>query len=78
MTKAIQAGALAAASGAGSGSGPQKLAAVVSATTPDVLAFCQQHGLATPTAEQIQAMVNASVAFLNALPAGAPTTPAGA
>lgn len=75
MTKAIQVEALAASSGAQSSTGAQKLAAVTSAVTPDVLAFCQQHGLATPTAEQIQAMVNASVAFLNALPAGAPTTP---
>jgi hypothetical protein len=72
VAEAAQVEALAAAAGKQTGTGPQKLALVVSAVTPSILAYAKANGLPAPTAEQITAYVNAAVAALNALP-GAPT-----
>ena len=74
VAEAAQVEALATAANKQSGTGPQKLALVVAAVTPSVLAYAEKNGLPTPTAEQITAFVNAAVAALNALPAA--TTPA--
>jgi len=71
LTEAIKVEALAAGAGAQSGSGAQKLAAVTSAVTPEILAYASQQGLNQPTAAEIQTAVSAVVAFLNAFPAKA-------
>lgn len=67
---------VAAAAGAQSGSGPQKLAAVVTAIAPSVEAFLQSIGISTPTAQETQTyattIANGLVGILNAIPA--PTT----
>lgn len=64
---------VAAAAGAQDGTGPQKLAAVVSAITPNTVAFLESIGVAAPTAEQVQttatAIANGLVSILNVLPA---------
>jgi hypothetical protein len=57
-----------------SGSGAQKLAAVIAAVTPYATSALQANGVPAPTSAQITAYVNAVVASLNALPA--PGTPA--
>jgi hypothetical protein len=54
-----------------SGSGAQKLAAVVAAVTPYATSALQADGVPAPTSAQITAYVNAVVASLNALPAPA-------
>lgn len=59
--------ALAAAAGTQNGTGAQKAIAVVTSVTPAVLNYAKANGLPTPTATQIQAAVNAMVAFGNAL-----------
>lgn len=69
ITEAAKTEALAAAAGAQTGSGVQKLNAVVAAVTPQVLAFAKSNGLPTPTSATIQAAANGIVAFLNALEA---------
>jgi len=69
LTEAIKVEALAAGAGAQSGTGAQKLAAVSSAVTPEILAYAQQHGLGQPTATEIQTAVSSIVSFLNAFPA---------
>jgi len=75
VAEAAQVEALATAANKQSGTGAQKLALVVAAVTPSVLAYAEANKLPKPTAEQIQAYVNAAVAALNALPA-APTSAA--
>ena len=67
LTEVIKVESLAAAAGSQTGTGPQKLTAVVSAVTPQVLAYAQQNGLASPTSASIEAAVNGVVAFANAL-----------
>lgn len=62
---------VAVAASAQTGSGAQKLAAVIAAVTPSALQYAQQAGAPAPTAAQIEAQANAIVAFLNALPAAA-------
>lgn len=57
------------AAGNQSGSGPQKLAAVVTAITPIFVQYAQSNGLATPSQAVIENYVNAVVATLNAIPA---------
>lgn len=59
------------AAGAQSGSGPQKLAAVVAAVTPAFTQYAQANGLPVPTTTVITNYVNAVVASLNAIPAAA-------
>lgn len=65
----------AAANGA-SGTGAQKLAAVVAAVTPYATSVLKADGVATPTSTQIEAYVNAVVASINALPAPVAAAPA--
>lgn len=69
ISEAVKTEALAAAAGTQTGSGVQKLAAVTSAVTPQVLAYAKAAGLPTPTADQISAAANSIVSFLNALQA---------
>ena len=67
LAEALKVEAISAAAGSQDGSGVQKLAAVVTAVTPTVLAYAKTAGLATPTAEEIQNQANAAVAFVNAV-----------
>lgn len=69
LAEAAKMEAVAQAAGKQSGSGPQKLAAVVAAITPNVLAYAQANGLGTVTSEHIANYANAVVATLNSLPA---------
>lgn len=57
------------AADAQSGTGAQKLAAVVAAITPYFTQYAQQNGLPAPTTTVITNYVNAVVASLNAIPA---------
>lgn len=57
------------AAGAQSGTGAQKLAAVVAAITPTFTQYAAANGLSAPTASIITNYVNAVVASLNAIPA---------
>lgn len=66
LTEIIKTEAIGVAAGAGTGSGAQKAAMVITAESPVVLAFAQQYGLSAPTAAQIAAANDALVAFLNA------------
>jgi hypothetical protein len=75
VAEAAKAEALAAAAGAQSGTGAQKLALVVQSLTPSILAYAEVQGLPKPTADQITAYTNAVVATLNAFSAKT-TTPA--
>jgi len=66
----VQQAALAETAAAGaSGTGAEKLAAVVAAVTPYATSALQADGVPAPTSAQITAYVNAVVASLNALPA---------
>lgn len=56
------------AAGAQSGTGTQKLAAVVAAISPTFTQYAAQNGLAAPTTAIITDYVNAVVASLNAIP----------
>jgi len=66
LTEIIKAETLATAAGTQTGSGAQKAAAVLSAVTPQVLAFAQAQGVAAPTAAQIATANDSLVSFLNA------------
>jgi hypothetical protein len=59
------------AASAQSGSGAQKLAAVVAAITPTFEQYASENGLPAPTEAVITNYVNAVVASLNAIPAEA-------
>lgn len=61
------------AAGAQSGTGAQKLAAVVAAITPYFTQYAAANGLPAPTTTVITNYVNAVVASLNAIPT-APST----
>lgn len=61
--------ALAAAAGAQNGTGQQKLELVLSSVESSFNDYAKANGFATPTQAQIEAAVNAAVAFLNAIPA---------
>lgn len=61
--------AAAAAAGAQTGTGTQKLALVLSSVESSFNSYAASNGLAAPNAAQIEAAVNAAVAFLNAIPA---------
>jgi len=61
------------AAGAQSGTGAQKLAAVVAAITPTFTQYAAQNGLPAPTTAVITNYVNAVVASLNAIPAATST-----
>src|SRR5580693_1962177 len=67
LAEIVKVEALAAGASQQSGSGPIKLIAVAQALTPQILAYAQKNGLATPTSAQIQAAINGLVAFGNAL-----------
>lgn len=69
LTEALKTEALAAGAAQQNGTGAQKLAAVVTAVTPQALAYAQANGLPVPTSAQIQTQANAIVGFLNALAA---------
>lgn len=69
VAEAAKAEALAAAAGAQTGTGAQKLALVVQSLTPSILAYAETQGLPTPTATQITTYANAVVATLNAFAA---------
>lgn len=61
--------ALAVAAGSQTGTGTQKLALVLQSVEASFNDYAKTAGLATPSAAQIEAAVNAAVAFLNAIPA---------
>jgi hypothetical protein len=67
IVEALKTEALAAGAAQQNGSGVQKLAAVVTAVTPQALAYAQASGLPAPTSAQIQTQANSIVAFLNAI-----------
>lgn len=62
------------AAGAQSGTGAQKLAAVVAAITPTFAQYAAQNGLPAPTQAVITNYVNAVVASLNAIPSTSSAT----
>jgi hypothetical protein len=64
-----QAEALAVAAGQQNGTGTQKLALVLQSVEASFNDYAKTAGLATPSAAQIEAAVNAAVDFLNAIPA---------
>jgi hypothetical protein len=66
LAEIIKTEAIATAAGAATGSGKQKAAMVISAESPQIMAYAQQHGLAIPTADQISKANDALVEFLNA------------
>lgn len=68
VTEVANAETAAIAAGAQSGTGAQKLAAVIAAVTPTFTAYASANGLATPTEATVTAYVNAVVASLNAIP----------
>ncbi len=74
LTEIIKTEALATAAGQQTGSGTMKAALVIADVSPEVLAFAKQHGLPTPTADQLTAASNGLVAFLNAFGAPVPTS----
>jgi len=63
------------AAGSQAGTGPQKLAMVISALTPIATQYFKDQGI-TVEESHITNWVNAVVASLNAIPAPTPTTPA--
>ena len=69
LTEAIKIETLSVAAGSQSGSGPQKLSALVSTLTPSVLQYAQANKLPTPTAATIQNAANSLVSFLNSFQA---------
>jgi hypothetical protein len=73
VTAAANAETNAIAAGAQSGTGPQKLAAVISAISTDFTAYCTAANIPFTTAT-ITAWVNAVVASLNAIPASTTST----
>jgi hypothetical protein len=74
VAEAVKAEGLAIAAGQQNGTGPQKLASVVSSVTSEFNTFAQANNLAPMTTPQIEAAVSAIVTFLNSIPAA----PAGA
>jgi hypothetical protein len=74
LAEILKVEALATGAAIQNGSGLQKLTAVTTAIAPEVLAYAQQHGLATPTSTEIQTAVNGLVAFANALNGAASVT----
>lgn len=67
LAEVLKVEALAAAAGSATGTGAQKLTAVVSATSSEIIAFAEKNGLPTPTGATIQNAINGLVAFANAL-----------
>ena len=70
VAEAVKAESLAIAAGQQNGTGPQKLASVVSSVEGEFNAFTKANNLPTMTTPQIQAAITAIVGFLNAIPAG--------
>lgn len=66
--QAIQIETVATAAAATSGTGDQKAASVISAMAPFVQEYAAKYGAPAPTQEQLAALNNAAVAFLDALP----------
>ena len=69
VSEVVKAEGLAIAAHAQNGTGPQKLASVVSAVEAEFNSFAKTNNLPAPTTAQIQTAVTGIVAFLNALPA---------
>lgn len=69
VTEVGNAEAAAIAAGAQSGTGAQKLAAVVQASEQAFVAWAEKNSYATPSQTEIQDAVNAVVAFVNSLSA---------
>ena len=67
LAEIVKIEALAAGAAQQTGSGVQKLQAVVVTVTPAILAYAKTNGLPTPTSTTIQNAVNGLVAFANAL-----------
>lgn len=65
LTEIIKTETLAAAAGAQEGTNEQKLAVAIGATTPQALAFAEQHGLEQPTGADIQRGIDLMVEFAN-------------
>jgi hypothetical protein len=74
LTEIIKTQALAAAAGAATGSGAQKASMVLSAVTPQALAFAQANGVSAPTAATLNTINSLLVQALNAFTV-APATP---
>jgi hypothetical protein len=75
VTKVGTAEAAAAAAGMQDGTGTQKLAMVLSSVEASFTQWATTNGYVTPNATQIEAAVNAAVAFVNALDSTKATTP---
>lgn len=69
VTEIGNAEAAAIAAGAQSGTGPQKLAAVVQASEQAFVAWAEKNGFVVPNETEIQNAVNGIVAFVNSLSA---------
>ena len=67
VTEAATVEAAAVSANAQSGTGAQKLAAVVSAVSPSIINYAAANGLAAPTATNITNIVNSAVTVLNNL-----------
>jgi hypothetical protein len=80
LKSALSIEASAAAVGAQSGTGTQKLAAVTASLSGQAGSFLQSIGVSSPTDEEVQTLAtaigNASAAVLNAIPAPVPATTA--
>jgi hypothetical protein len=70
IAEAVKTEALAAGAAAQTGTGAQKLSAVIAAVTPAALQYATQAKLPAPTAAEISTAANGIVAFLNAFSAG--------
>jgi hypothetical protein len=68
VSEVVKAEGLAIAAGAQNGTGPQKLASVLSAVEGEFQSFAKTNNLPTPDSAQVTAAVNGLVTFLNALP----------
>lgn len=76
VTEAATVEAAAASANAQTGTGTQKLAAVISAVTPSIINYAAANGLATPTATNITNIVNSAVTVMNNLSPLTTSTPA--
>ncbi len=68
VDEAVKAESLAIAAGQQNGTGPQKLASVVSAVEPNFTAFAKANNIAPLTTAQIESAVSLLVGFLNSIP----------
>jgi hypothetical protein len=68
VSEVVKAEGLAIAAGAQNGTGPQKLASVLSAVEREFQSFARTNNLPAPDSSQVTSAVNGLVMFLNALP----------